>query len=284
MPSSHEHLDERQFLLAVRRLADTLATGADASPYVGSGVDYAHTRLYTAGDSTRNIDWRVTARTGKTFVKEYEAHKRMTVHLVVDASPSMRLGTASRTKFDWAVMLGGALGLSALNRQNPTGFYSTAETNPHAQVRPTLSRDHVHRWLAAMRIDDGHGPHTSIATVVNRLDASCTERGVVVIMSDLHEPSAVAAIKHLAQRQDVVVLRLADAAETRPVGRGIFRAAEAETGRRFLGLGRRVAASFADAKSRLNAAEVDVIELCVNDAFLPRLQLFLRDRSRKKSR
>ena len=279
-PVTHDRLDERQFLLAVRRLADSLAGGADASPYLGSGVDYAQTRPYAAGDATRAIDWRVTARTGKTFVKEYEAHKRMTVHVAVDASASMRLGSGSRTKFEWAVMLAGALALAGQSRQNPVGLYATTLDARATHVRPTLARDEVHQWLVAMYGPENTArPGEAVAAMLRRVDNDAAERGVLVVVSDLHEPDAVGALKHLANRHDVLVLRLSDAAERRPIRAGFFRAAEAETGRRFLGLGD-TSVVFPDARGALAAARIDCIELCVNDAFLPRLQLFLSERKR----
>ncbi|MDB4460087.1 DUF58 domain-containing protein, partial [bacterium] len=75
-------MDWRQFLIVVNKLADNFNYGTDKSPFLGSGVEYVQSRQYQYGDPVRSIDWRVTARTGKVFVKEFESPKQMPCYLM----------------------------------------------------------------------------------------------------------------------------------------------------------------------------------------------------------
>ena len=68
----HDPVDARQFELAVKQLADSLFFGPEDSIFHGSGLEYSQSRVYEPGDSVKLIDWKVSARTGKYFVKEYQ--------------------------------------------------------------------------------------------------------------------------------------------------------------------------------------------------------------------
>ena len=86
---SYDPVDSRQFELAIRQLADSLAFGPDDSIFHGSGLEYSQSRIYLPGDSVKLIDWKISARTGKFYVKEYQEPRQVPLYILLDTSASM---------------------------------------------------------------------------------------------------------------------------------------------------------------------------------------------------
>ncbi len=105
-----DQLARGDFEMVVRKLADDLAFGMDISRFIGAELEYAKSRPYAPGDTMKMFDWKITARTGKPFVKEYEAARQVPIYLAVDTSASMCVGSVERNKYYWAVRLAAGIG------------------------------------------------------------------------------------------------------------------------------------------------------------------------------
>src|SRR6185436_8066065 len=168
---SLDTLDSRQFVIALRKLADSLTYGIDKSPFVGSGIEYVQSRPYQMGDSIRAIDWRVTARTGRFHVKEYETPKSMPCYLLIDTSASMTVSSHGRSKYHVALYIAGGLALAALDRVSPVGVVGVGERS--LRMRPSLSHARLLQWILLLRkhrYDEG----TTLAARIGELSPSLT--------------------------------------------------------------------------------------------------------------
>lgn len=272
---SIEPLDWRQFMIAVRRLADNFNYGTDRSPYLGSGVEYVQSRRYEYGDSVRSIDWRVTARTGKVFVKEFETPKQLPCYLLMDTSASMIVSSQQRTKYATGLQIAGGLAFACLDRVSPVGLI-TAGCDEY-RVEPSLSKDQVMQWLHQLRWFSMN-QQTMLSQRLSHLCARLKNRALIVVISDLHEPPAIAGLKLASQRHDVVVLQLRDPGERDMAGTGYFRAREPETGREFVTHGRREWLNDAEIHQEFKRCRIDHLLIETDQPYAHRLRWFFKSR------
>ena len=272
----HDVLSSQQFVLAVKRLADSLSYGTDHSPFLGSGVEYVQSRLYQYGDPIKLIDWRVTARTRKVHVKEYEAPKRMPVYLLVDTSASMTISSHHPSKYETAVFLAGGLALACLDRISPVGVLGVGGQALH--VRPSMSRDQVLQWLHRLR-RFRYDEATSLGSRLIELSPSLSQRVLVIVLSDMHDLRALPALKRLAQEHDCAVLQLRDPAEDRLRGVGFVRATEAETGRGLLVRGRVLDSNATNVEEQLKKAGIDYLLIPTDQPYVSRVRQFFKLRN-----
>jgi len=162
---------------------------------------------------------------------------------------------------------------------NPVGLMAVGERDLHQT--PTLARTAVMQWLHALRqyrFVEG----TSLGKRVRQLIPRVEQRCLFMVLSDLHDPDAISAIKLMAHEHDSAVLHLQDPAERGRTGGGIFRAVEAETGRAFVAHG--LSRWFGDDEAHaLARAGVDYLSLPTDQPVLPRLRHFLKSRRSTRS-
>lgn len=264
----------RKFIIAIRRLADDLTYGLDGSRFLGSGIDYVQSRQYLDGDPVKAIDWRVTARTSKYHIKEYEAQRRIPAWFLIDTSASMVVSSLQRSKYETALQIGGGLALACLDRTSPVGVIGCGTRDVH--IKPSLAKDQVMQWLLRLRRHSFTEP-TALVRRIRELRPTLAARSIIVILSDLHEPGAVHSAALLAQQHEVAVIQLQDPAEILLPG-GFFRAKEAESGRDFVARGKRKMMSQEKIEHELRRGGVDHLLVRTDQPYLQQLRHFFQSR------
>jgi uncharacterized protein (DUF58 family) len=274
-----------------RRMQGLLA-GDYRSALLGDGTELAQIRAYQPGDDVRHIDWNVTARTGEPHVRVHQAERVLVTWLVLDASPSMRFGTADRRKADVAEGVAIAVGHVATRRGNRLGIVTFGGARPES-IPPHQGRAGLLGLLGVVRDEpDENGRRlgaTSLGEAVRRTDSLARQRSLVVIASDFRGPlDWRRPLLQLAGRHDVLAIEIRDPREQELPNAGELWLVDPETGRQLRvdtrsdKLRRRFAAAAADERRGLAKALASLgvrhVVLGTSGDWLRQLAVFLRRR------
>lgn len=272
---AHDPVDSRDFEVSVKQLANSLHFGQEQSIFHGAGLEFAQSRPYVPGDPVKFIDWKLSSRLQKLYVKEYEEPKQVPLYLLVDTSASMCVSSQPLSKYAWAVRIAAGIGLAAQTEVTPVGILGCGERQLH--IRPTLSRRIVLEWSHQLRQHDFQEV-TSLSKRARELSPSLSHRTTVIVLSDFHDPGSLEALQIIAQRNDCVALHLEDPAEQGVKGSGLFRGLEAESGHSFVGRGGRPFVDSSAWKAELTRFGVDYLHLRTDRPILAPLAHFLKFR------
>jgi uncharacterized protein (DUF58 family) len=175
--------------LTVARRVDGMLAGDHRSALLGRGTELAQVRPYVPGDDVRLIDWNVTARTTEPHVRVHLAERVLVTWIVLDLSPSMAFGTASRRKADVALGVTLAIGHAATIRGNRVGLVGFGGASERV-LPPTQGRAGLVGLLLALR--DGFEPDGTagmpLAEALSRVAGAARQRALVVVVSDFRGP------------------------------------------------------------------------------------------------
>jgi uncharacterized protein (DUF58 family) len=209
-PSTAEILRAvRRVQLRTRRTVADMVAGGYRSMFRGSGMEFEEVREYVPGDDVRAIDWNVTARTGRPYIKKFVEEREQTLMLGVDVSASTRLGSGARNVRQAAAELAAILAFSAVGAGDKAGLLAFSdrvelELPPRTGTRQAfrITREALYREAAA--------PGTSLAMACDHLARVLKRRAYVFLISDFLDERYDRELGLLARRHDVVALRLSD--------------------------------------------------------------------------
>ena len=218
--------------LRTRGLVNSLFTGEYRSTFKGQGMEFSEVREYQPGDEVRTIDWNVTARMRRPFVKRYIEERELTVMLAVDLSGSERFGTVRRFKSELAIELAAVLAMSAVRNNDRVGILLFTDRIEYV-LPPRKGRKHVLRILRDILTFEPVGKGTDIAGVASYLARTLSQKTIIFLVSDFDAPNIEKPLKILAQRHDVVAVTVEDPSERELPDVGLARFVDPETGQAF---------------------------------------------------
>jgi len=218
--------------LRTRGLVNSVFTGEYRSVFKGQGMEFSEVREYQPGDEVRSIDWNVTARMRRPFVKRYIEERELTVMLVVDLSGSERFGTVKRFKSELASELAAVLAMSAVRNNDRVGVLLFTDRIEHV-IPPRKGRRHVLRIIRDLLAFEPVGRGTDMVRAIDYVARMLNEHAIVFIVSDFLEEDISHPLKLLAQRHDVVAVTVEDPSERDLPNIGIARLVDPETGETF---------------------------------------------------
>src|SRR5204862_4123215 len=168
--------------LQTRGLVNSLFTGEYRSVFKGQGMEFAEVREYQAGDEVRSIDWNVTARMRRPFVKRYIEERELTVMLAVDLSGSERFGTRGRFKSELASELAAVLAMSAIRNNDRVGAVLFTERIEHV-VPPRKGRRHALRLIRDILAFEPAGKETDIAAATEYMSKMLAHKAIIFLVS-----------------------------------------------------------------------------------------------------
>jgi len=200
--------------LQARLLVEGYLSGMHKSPYHGFSVEFAQHREYVAGDDIKHVDWKVYARTGRFYLKQYEEETNLVLWLLVDVSESMQYRSGGVSKYDYACMVSAALAYLTLRQQDSAGLI-TFDDQVRQFLRPSSQPSHLKEMVHVLN-QGASRQKTALAPIFHDAAERIARRGIVVVLSDLFDdPKALlSGLQHLRYKgHEVVVFHVLDAAE-----------------------------------------------------------------------
>jgi uncharacterized protein (DUF58 family) len=215
--------------LRTRGLVNSLFAGEYRSVFKGQGMEFSEVREYQPGDEVRSIDWNVTARMRRPFVKRYIEERELTVMLAVDLSGSERFGTRRRFKSELASELTAVLAMSAVRNNDRVGALLFTDRIEHV-VPPKKGRRHALRLVRDLLAFDPVGRGTDIPMATDYLNRMLRHHTIIFLVSDFAQEGLERPLKLLAQRHDLVAVTVEDPSEQSLPDLGLARFVDPESG------------------------------------------------------
>ena len=220
----------RKIEIKTRGLSTNIFAGQYHSAFKGRGMAFSEVREYQFGDDVRDIDWNVTARFHKPFVKVFEEERELTVMLMVDVSASLAFGSECQEKREMVTEIAATIAFSAIQNNDKIGVIFFSD---HIEkfIPPKKGRRHILYIIRTLLDFHAESTRTDIAQAVETLTRMQKRRCTAFLLSDFYQQKPfVKELQICNRKHDVVAIQVYDRRDSELPDIGLMRVADAETG------------------------------------------------------
>ncbi len=220
----------RQIEIKTRGLSRNIFAGQYHSAFKGRGMAFSEVREYQYGDDIRDIDWNVTARYSKPYIKVFEEERELTVMLLVDVSASLDFGTRNSAKRDVVTEIAATLAFSAIQNNDKIGVIFFSD-KIEKFIPPKKGRKHILYIIRELINFQAESPKTDAGMALKFLTNAIKKRCTTFMISDFIDVKDYNNALTIANRKhDIVALQVYDSLETQIPNVGLMKILDAETG------------------------------------------------------
>ncbi|MBZ0184557.1 MAG: DUF58 domain-containing protein [Melioribacteraceae bacterium] len=280
----------RTIEIKTRGLVNEIFSGEYHSAFKGRGMEFAEVREYQYGDEIRKIDWNVSARARKTFIKTFEEERELTVLLVVDISPSSQFGAKGRIKGEIAVELAAIVAFSAIKNNDKVGLILFTD-QIEKFVSPRKGRSHVLRIIREVLSFQPEGNKTDLKGALEYFNHTIKKKSITFLISDFIDEGYEKIIKIIGKKHDFVSIILQDPREREIPKAGLIKIQDSETGSiRYLDSSSKIVQDYFNQKIKSNddkikdlfmRSRIDSIKIDTSKSYIKPLVDFFKVREKR---
>ena len=279
----------RKIEIKTRGLSSNIFAGQYHSAFKGRGMAFSEVREYQFGDDVRDIDWNVTARFHRPYVKVFEEERELTVMLMIDVSGSLDFGTQRQMKRDMVTEIAATIAFSAIQNNDKIGVVFFSD-RIEKYIPPKKGRKHILYIIREMLDFQPESKRTDVKQAVEFLSGVQKRRTTAFILSDFYvREDFLQSLQICSRKHDVVAIQVYDVRAKELPDVGLMKVVDAETGfeqyidtsskRQRRDYQRYWMGRQAQLEETFNKSNVDHVSIATNEDFVKSLLLLFKQRS-----
>ena len=282
----------RKIEIRSNRLVNEGLGGKYQSTFKGRGMEFAEVREYQPGDDVRTIDWNVTARQRKPFVKIFTEEREMTVIFLIDMSASLFFGSLNQTKASLAAEIVSVLAFSAIRNNDRVGMLTFTDKIEKI-IRPKKGKNNILRMVDELLSFKPQGIKTSVSVGLKAINEIWRKKAVVFLVSDFKDKDYYKDLTLTAKKHDLICVDITDPREFDIPKIGMLECYDVESNKSFFidttnkkmlnDYYKKMAEFSKDKKDIFRKAGVDNIDIVNGLPYLPELIKFFNNRHKRRA-